>query len=317
MARTKRDLSCELTVAFLAGLALIPVSCQPSVETERLDTRPPGGGGGSAQPSGGSQELGGAAGSGTGGGAGFGGTSSPGLGGTGGRADGGTLGSTGGQTSAGGRPSGGTGGAQVGSGGQSGSGGATKDAGPDGGPRDALADHLQIPDLANASDAPAAFWSAAFAANCTPAAIGGRAQADGHHRAGEDCMRSGCHLNPKRAEHHAGTDCRGSGCHANGSPDGSGAPAFLFGGTVYGAVTLAAAAGVQVGVRANQSFYSACSASNGNFWGVAASGTSAVTWSSAKVRVRNGNGEAPMMTTAAAGCNANACHRGTLKMTAP
>jgi hypothetical protein len=35
------------------------------------------------------------------------------------------------------------------------------------------------------------------------------------------------------------------------------------------------------------------------------------------VRLRNANGEAPMMTTPAAGCNASACHTGTMKMTSP
>jgi hypothetical protein len=128
-------------------------------------------------------------------------------------------------------------------------------------------------------------------------------------------MRSGCHLNPKKPEHHAGTDCRGSGCHANGSPDGSGAPAFAFGGTVYRAATLAADPGVQVAVKTTAATYSACSASNGNFWTVAPS--TAVSWTGASARLRNANGEAAMMTAVAAGCNASACHSGTLKMTSP
>jgi hypothetical protein len=191
------------------------------------------------------------------------------------------------------------------------------DAGPDAAARDAAVEHLAIPDLAVKSDASATFWTGSFAANCTPPAIGGRLQADGHHRAGEDCMRSGCHLNPRKPEHHAGTDCRGSGCHANGSPDGSGAPAFLFGGTVYRASTLSADPGVQVGVKAAQGLYVACSASNGNFWYVAPSGTTALTWAPGIVRLRNANGEAPMMTTPAAGCNATTCHTGALKMTSP
>lgn len=130
-------------------------------------------------------------------------------------------------------------------------------------------------------------------------------------------MRSGCHLNPGTPEHHAGTDCRGSGCHNNGSPDGTGAPAFLWGGTVYRAVTLAADRGVEVAVRATQGFYTACSASNGNFWVIAPTGTKTLTWTGASARLRNANGEAPMMTTPAAGCNASTCHTGTLKMTSP
>jgi hypothetical protein len=61
----------------------------------------------------------------------------------------------------------------------------------------------------------------------------------------------------------------------------------------------------------------AVSANNGNFWVVAPSNTKTLTWSGAGVRLRNANGDAPMMSTAAAGCNASACHKGTLKMTSP
>jgi hypothetical protein len=176
---------------------------------------------------------------------------------------------------------------------------------------------VPIPDAAVKSDAFAAFWTTTYAANCAPPTIGGRNESDGHHRPGEDCMRSGCHLNPKTAHHHAGSDCRGSGCHSNGSPDGSGAPAFLFGGTVYRAATLAADPKVEVAVKASEGMYLACSANNGNFWVVAPSNTKTLTWSGAGVRLRNANGEAPMMTTSAAGCNASACHTGAMKMTSP
>ncbi len=128
-------------------------------------------------------------------------------------------------------------------------------------------------------------------------------------------MRSGCHLNPRPAHHHAGTDCRGSGCHSGGSPDGTGAPAFLFGGTVFRAATLLPDPGVAVAVKSGNSLYTACSATNGNFWTVAGTGT--VTWTAANTRLRNANGEAAMMTAPAAGCNATGCHVGTLKITAP
>jgi hypothetical protein len=50
---------------------------------------------------------------------------------------------------------------------------------------------------------------------------------------------------------------------------------------------------------------------------VAPSGTTSLTWTGASARLRNANGEAPMMTAPAAGCNATACHTGTLKITAP
>lgn len=340
MARTKPGRFQTPALVFVVGAAAITGACAPPTTSgSGRDALPTGGEGGRA--AGGS--------SGEGGGSGSGGTGASGgvqpsggwvgtsAGGAGGRTGDGGAGGTatsamGGRTSAGDSasaggmgggpfPAGGTSGAAssaggTGAGGQNGGGGAKADGGPDAS-RDATADHLQIPDLPVRSDSPAAFWQGAFSANCTPPAIGGRAQTDGHHRPGEDCMRSGCHLNPRRPEHHAGTDCRGSGCHANGSPDGSGAPAFLFGGTVYRASTLGAASGVQIGVQATQGFYAACSASNGNFWVIAPSGTTSLTWTSAGVRLRNENGEAPMMTTAAAGCNASACHTGLLKMTAP
>lgn len=227
-------------------------------------------------------------------------------------------------------PKGGAGGGSSGSGGgaggggQTGSGGSIADAAVDAvadvapGRDLAIPDAPPIPDLPVRQDAAPDFWPAPFAPDCAPPAIGGRAQTDGHHRPGEDCMRSGCHLNPGTPEHHAGTDCRGSGCHSNGSPDGTGAPAFLWGGTVYRAATLVADRGVEVAVRTTQGYYSACSASNGNFWVLApTTGTKTLTWTGASTRLRNANGEAPMMSTPAAGCNASTCHTGTLKMTSP
>jgi hypothetical protein len=229
--------------------------------------------------------------------------------------------SAGGQAGAGGQS--GTGGF-TGSGGQTGTGGdPPDDAGSDATPDIAVSKDVAIPDLAPIPDLPVkqdaalVFWQAGFTPNCAPPAISGRSEADGHHRPGENCMTSGCHLNPKTAHHHAGTDCRGSGCHSKGSPDGSGAPAFLFGGTAYRAVTLAADPGVEVGVQPTKGFYSACSASNGNFWYLAPSGTTSLAWAGAITRLRNANGEAPMMTAPAAGCNATLCHTGTMKITSP
>ena len=185
--------------------------------------------------------------------------------------------------------------------------------------RDTIAADLPpIPDAFVRFDTPPLFWTtSSYAQNCTPPSIGGRSENDGHHRQGEDCMRSGCHLNPKKAHHHAGTDCRGSGCHANGSKDGSGAPAFLFGGTVYQAGTLAANPNIEVAVKAASTSYSACSATNGNFWYVPPSGTTGINWTGASARLRGANGEAAMMSPAAAGCNAATCHIGVLRMTSP
>jgi hypothetical protein len=263
----------------------------------------------------------------SGGGAGSGGVTERGDGSVGGAvvSDGAReRGSTGGGAPAGGSGSGGSsaGVAGSGAGGSVGSDAKpTGDAGADATvSKDsavAVPDAYVIPDLPNRQDAAAEFWTTAYAANCTPPAYGGRAQTDGHHRPGENCMTSGCHLNPKKAEHHAGTDCRGSGCHSNGSPDGSGAPAFLFGGTAYHAVTLAAEVAAEVRVLASDGFYSACTASNGNFWYMAPSGKTSLRWTGATTRLRNANGQAPMMTAPAAGCNASTCHTKTMKITAP
>lgn len=324
----------------LLGIAVFGVGCQ-------AQPTDPSGTGGASVGSGGE-----AGSSGTGGGPGTGGVSaaaggSKGLGGT--TSSGGSAGHGGANGSGGEIPTGGAGGSsgtggtnaggastarqdagspdsragQGGNPGGQGGGGAQGSGGAAGGDDAAVGKDATAPDLAPIPDAPprldttAPFWTTAYAANCTPPAIGGRSQSDGHHRAGEDCMRSGCHLNPKKAEHHAGTDCRGSGCHANGSPDGSGAPAFSFGGTVYRAATLVADPGVEVTVKTASTAYTACSASNGNFWQIAASGTTTLSWSGASARLRNANGEAAMMTAVAAGCNATACHAGSLKMTSP
>ena len=261
-----------------------------------------GGGGGSA---GGATSAGGASGGAFGGGSG---------GATGGDGAAGSDVVTGDDGAAG---SGGAMGSDGGSDGQSGAGGSMLDAAPN-------LDLSSSPDLAANPDTPPFLWPDAFAANCTPPTIHDRAQTDGHHHAGEDCMTSGCHLNPTLAAHNDGTNCRGSGCHALGSPDGSGAPAFYFGGTIYQALSLAADPadpadpGVEIGVETTEGFYSACSASNGNFWYVAPSRTAPpLTWSSATARVRNASGEASMTTTVAAGCNANPCHIGKQKLTSP
>jgi hypothetical protein len=253
----------------------------------------------------------------TGSGGGGGTTSTTGMGGS----------SLGGNTVATGKTAGsggaGTGGTRFDTAGTGGGSTATNSGRPDAGPdafvaRDATKpDALIIPDLPIRLDSAPAFWTTNYAPNCTPPAIGSRAQSDGHHRAGENCMTSGCHLNPKRANHHAGTDCRGSGCHNNGSPDGSGAPAFLYAGTAYRAGTLAAEARAEVGVKTSSGFNLACSASNGNFWYIAPSGTTSMTWTGSTARLRNASGEAPMMTSPAAGCNATACHTKMLKITAP
>ncbi len=192
--------------------------------------------------------------------------------------------------------------------------------GSEGSNRDAYfaADGLSLPDLPVRQDAALPFWTEDFVADCTPPSISGRSQEDGHHRAGEDCMHSGCHRDPDLAAHHAGSNCRGSGCHANGSPDGSGAPAFLFGGTIFGSVTQLAAPGLEVAVRTAEGFFSSCSASNGNFWRLSPSRTAPpLSWSSASVRVRSATGESVMTTPLTSGCNAALCHADKQRLTAP
>jgi hypothetical protein len=103
-----------------------------------------------------------------------------------------------------------------------------------------------------------------------------------------------------------------SGCHAGGSPDAG--AAFLFGGTVRRAGSLAPYASVEVAVKAKSEFYSACSAANGNFWIVAADAGS-LDWNTATARVRSSNGETVMLPVPEAGCNS--CHNEVMLMTAP
>jgi hypothetical protein len=105
-----------------------------------------------------------------------------------------------------------------------------------------------------------------------------------------------------------------SGCHTGGSPNGSGGPAFLFGGTVRRAGSLALYPSVEVAVKTSTALHSACSATNGNFWIVAADAGS-LDWSTAKVRVRSSNGESAMTSIPADGCNG--CHLAAIQVTAP
>jgi hypothetical protein len=189
----------------------------------------------------------------------------------------------------------------------------------------AIPDAFLVPDIPVPLDLPARivdvaepFWPGDFAENCTPPEINGRPQTDGHHHAGDDCMTSGCHLDPELAAHHAGTDCRGIGCHANGSLDGSGAPAFYFGGTIYRADFLSVAPAVEVAVTTVEGFYSACSATNGNFWSLAPTRIAPpLTWSSASTRVRNADGQLVMTTGLAPGCNAAQCHSEGKRLASP
>jgi hypothetical protein len=192
----------------------------------------------------------------------------------------------------------------MGSGGQSGSpgrggSGAGGSGSGGGGPADAAtnrdianADLAAQPDVAARLDGAPPFWASPFVANCTPGPVAGRLQNDGHHRANEDCMQSGCHM--------------------GGAPDAG--AAFLFGGTVRRAGSLAAYPSVEVAVRTQSAFYSACSATNGNFWVVAAD-AGALDWDTATARVRSANGEDVMLPVPEAACSS--CHSQVLLLTAP
>ena len=252
----------------LTGLALFACSCstQPSSSGQRTDSSSSNGG----NPTGGRSGLGGSDES-------FGGTA--GAAGAGGNAAGG-IGS-GGQAGDSGR--GGTGVSGSGSGGTSAADAATN--------RDSTTDLLANPDTPAKSDAEAEFWTSPFVANCTPPPIGGKSQTDGHHRAGEDCMQSGCHTS---------------------GPDAG--TTFLFGGTVRRSGSLAAYPSVEVAVKVQSALYSACSATNGNFW-VVATNAASLEWNLASARVRSSTGETAMLPTPEAGCNS--CHNQVLLMTAP
>ena len=161
-----------------------------------------------------------------------------------------------------------------------------------------------------------AFWAGTYDPNCTPAKVGDRDESQGHHRPGADCLTSGCHLNPVAAFHMPETDC--TTCHPDGSPDGSGAPAFLFGGTVYQAgttgMTKVGVAKVEVGVKSGSTLAVACSAANGTFWALAGP---SIDWSAATARMRDSARELPMHIVPAAGCNASTCHVGDFPLNAP
>jgi hypothetical protein len=103
-----------------------------------------------------------------------------------------------------------------------------------------------------------------------------------------------------------------SGCHTGGSPDAG--AAFLFGGTVRRAGSLASYPSVEVAVKTPSGFYSACSTTNGNFWVVAADAGS-LDWNTATTRVRSSNGETVMLPVPEAACNS--CHNAIMLMTAP
>ncbi len=104
---------------------------------------------------------------------------------------------------------------------------------------------------------------------------------------------------PTSGWHNDGKDCMT--CHQSG---GSG-PEFVFGGTVYKADGTTPAPHVQLGVKAGETWLSAYSGDNGNYWVVS---KTAVDWSTAEIRFRNGKGDKKMMTAATAACNQ--CHTG-------
>jgi hypothetical protein len=103
-----------------------------------------------------------------------------------------------------------------------------------------------------------------------------------------------------------GTACMS--CHGGAG----GTPGFVFAGTAYapGSGNAAPDPTVEIGVLADGVFYSAYSATNGNFW---FPGTVPIAdWSTAEIRIRNASGELSMGDLTAqlpnADCNSNGCH---------
>lgn len=171
-------------------------------------------------------------------------------------------------------------------------GGGGRDAAVDGLEQDARRDSAANVERPDPSDGVDELWRSPFVSGCLPAKLGGRSQEDGHHRPGEDCMQAGCH---------------------SGDSAGAG-PAFLFGGTVRRAGSLATYGAVEVTVKVDATLYTACSATNGNFW-VAASEGDDVDWTAARAGVRTSNGETLMLPAPEPGCNG--CHSQVLLLTAP
>ena len=281
MPRKRLIISGTTLACVLSGLVVLACSCSANSSDAVHGTDSSAGSGGNSTVGSGS---GGEGGHGSGGAAG--GSSEDSHDAAGGMGSGGQAGSLG----RGGSGMGGSGRGGSGVGG-SGSGGATTtDAAAN---RDAATADLPVnPDVPAKLDAAAEFWTTPFVANCTPPSIGGRSQSDGYHRASEDCMQSGCHL--------------------GGSPDAG--PAFLFGGTARRAGSLAAYPSVEVAVKTQSEFYTACSATNGNFW-IVATDAGSLDWNTATARVRSSNGETVMLPVPEAGCNS--CHNAVMLMTAP
>lgn len=171
-------------------------------------------------------------------------------------------------------------------------GGGALDAAVDGPEHDARRDSSPDLEPPGPSDGGDGLWRTSFVPGCLPSKLGGRAQDDGHHRPGEDCMQAGCHA---------------------GESPGAGPP-FLFGGTVRRAGSLATYSAVEVAVKVNATLYTACSATNGNFW-VAASEGQTLDWTVGRAGVRTSKGESLMLPAPEAGCNG--CHSQLLLLTAP
>jgi hypothetical protein len=121
--------------------------------------------------------------------------------------------------------------------------------------------------------------------------------------------------NPAQHDNTLGSNC--GSCHEP-TLTTSGPAGLLFGGTVYGADGTTGAADVEVGVSDGTSAVYTHTAANGIFW-VLADGTTRIDWSTATVRVRNGNGERikPAGQAAGAGCNGSSCHGSGHRLIAP
>jgi hypothetical protein len=127
-------------------------------------------------------------------------------------------------------------------------------------------------------------WESAYDAQAQPMPV------DGHHNAGAGCMSSSCH--------------------------GSKVP-FVFGGTVYQADGVTGAPNVEVGISDGSLTLSTYSAVNGNVWLPSSAG--AIDLASARIAIRNANGERVKPASAPRGsaCNGGGCHGATMRLLEP
>jgi hypothetical protein len=115
---------------------------------------------------------------------------------------------------------------------------------------------------------------------------------------------------PEDGHHNAGASCMSSTCHGTKVP-------FVFGGTVYRADGVTGAPNVEVGISDGQQTLTAYSASNGNIWLPSSAG--AIDFGSARIAIRNAQGERvkPAAAPRGAACNGGGCHGSAMRLLEP